>query len=166
MRLLNPIRPMVIALPIAFSLLAACHGGNGDTVSVDKAWVRLAAVPGRPAAGYVTIHGGKDATRLIAIDSAQAGSSELHQSVKSGGTAMKGMAGMGGDVMAMRRVDGLDVPAGATVDFSGAGYHAMLFGVGAQVKPGATMPLTIRFARGDPIAVDAKVIGAGDSPPY
>jgi copper(I)-binding protein len=153
---------MAIALPIAFSLLAACQGGNGDKVSVDKAWVRLAAVPGRPAAAYVTIHGGKDATRLIAIDSAQAGSSELHQSVKSGGPAMKSMGGM----MAMRRVDGLDVPAGATVDFSGAGYHAMLFGVGTQVKAGATMPLTIRFAKGDPIAVDARVIGAGDSPPY
>lgn len=154
--------------PIAALLLAACHGGGGDAVSVDKAWVRLAAVPGRSAAAYVTIHGGKQPARLVAIDSAQAGSSELHQSVKADAGAMKGdMGGMGGGaMMAMQRIDGLDVPAGATIDFAAAGYHVMLFGVGPQVKPGTAMPLNVRFAKGDPIVVQAKVIAAGDAPPF
>ena len=119
---------------------------------VDHAWVRLAAVPGRPAAAYLTVHGGKEPNRLIAIDSRQAGSSELHESMKSGQ-----------DMASMRRLDGVDLPADGTVIFAPGGYHVMLFGVGPQVKPGDTMPLVARFAKGEPIAVEAKVVGVARS---
>jgi copper(I)-binding protein len=135
-------------------LLAGCHRHTHD-LRVEQAWVRLAAAPGRPAAAYFTIHGGPAANRLIAVDSPAAGSSELHESMKSGQ-----------DMASMQRLDGVDVPAGGTVAFAPGGYHVMLFGVGARPKPGDTMPLKASFAKGDPIAVEAKVVGAGDPAPY
>jgi copper(I)-binding protein len=141
------------AAPFALLALAGCHH-HGHRLHADKAWVRLAAVAGNPAAAYFTIHGGKNPNRLIAIDSPAAGSTELHQSMKTGGMA------------AMQRLDGVDVPAQATVAFAPGGYHVMLFGVGAQVKPGDTMLLVARFAKGDPVGMTAKVVGAGDPPPY
>jgi copper(I)-binding protein len=41
----------------------------------------------------------------------------------------------------------------------------MLFDVPASVTPGATVPLTLRFADGGSAAVPAKVIAAGDAAP-
>ena len=139
--------------PLALAALTACHH-HGHKLHVDKAWVRLAAVPGNPAAAYFTIHGGKAPSRLIAIDSQAAGSAELHRSMKAG------------DMASMQRVDGVDVPAQGTIAFAPGGYHVMLFGIGARVKPGDTLPLVARFAKGDPMEVSAKVVGAGDPPPY
>jgi copper(I)-binding protein len=159
MRLMKTVSASLAAL----ALLGGCHRGDADAPFADKAWVRLAPVPGRPAAAYLVIHGGKEPGRLIAIDSPQAGSSELHQSMKQ--SAPGGMS-MGGSMMTMQRLDGIDVPAGGTLTFAPEGYHVMLFGVGPQVKPGAKMPLSVRFAKGEPLTIEAKVVAAGDSPPY
>jgi copper(I)-binding protein len=147
------LRHLARAAPLALLIATGCHH-HGHRLHVDKAWVRLAAVSGNPAAAYFTIRGGKEPTRLIAIDSTAAGSTELHQSMKAG------------DMASMQRVDGVDVPAHGTVAFAPGGYHVMLFGVGAQVKPGDTMPLVARFAKGDPVGMTAKVVAAGDPPPY
>ncbi|HEY0270167.1 MAG TPA: copper chaperone PCu(A)C [Sphingomonas sp.] len=141
------------AAPLALILLAGCHH-HGRRPYADAAWVRLAAVSGNPAAAYFTLYGGRSPGRLIAIDSPAAGSSELHRSMTAG------------DMASMRRVDGVDVPAGGVVAFAPGGYHVMLFGVGAHVKAGGTMPLVARFAGGDPVTMTARVVGAGDPPPY
>jgi hypothetical protein len=133
--------------------VAACHHG-APKLRADHGWVRLAAVPGRPAAAYLTIHGGPEPTRLVAVASPSIGSSELHQSMKTG------------SMVGMRRLDGIDVPAGGEVSFAPGGNHVMLFGVSPQVKPGQTMRLSIRFEKGQPLTLDARVISAGDPAPY
>ena len=145
-----------ILVPAALLALAGCHGREAK-LRADHAWVRLAAVPGRPAAAYLTIHGGPDPVRLIAVESAAVGSSELHQSMKSG---------PGGSMEGMQRLDGIDVPAGGTVAFAPGGNHVMLFGVSPQAKPGHKMLMSVRFQKGLPLTVEAKVVGAGDPAPY
>ena len=65
--------------PIALLALVGCH--HGHRLRATHAWVRLAAVPGNPAAAYLTLHGGAEVMRLVAIDSDAAGSSELHHSM-------------------------------------------------------------------------------------
>lgn len=143
-------------VPIALLALAGCHAG-APKLRADHGWVRLAAVPGRPAAAYLTLHGGPEPVRLVAIESPSVGSSELHRSMKTG---------PGGSMVGMQRLDGLDVSAGGELSFAPGGNHVMLFGVGPQVKPGQTMRLSIRFAKGQPLTIDAKVVGAGDPAPY
>ena len=146
--------------PLAFAILAGCH--HADDLRATHAWVRLAAVPGNPAAAYLTVHGGPDATRLVAIDSAAAGSSELHESMKTGPV----IGQMTGQMTGMQRLDGLDLPPQGKIAFTPGGNHVMLFGVSPQVKPGSHMTLAIRFEKGQPLQVDAKVVGAGDPGPY
>ncbi|HET8612440.1 MAG TPA: copper chaperone PCu(A)C [Sphingomonas sp.] len=145
---------LAFALPLAAFMTAGCHYAS-NAVTADKAWVRLAPMPGRPAAAYVTIHGGAQPAELIAIDSPAAGSSELHRSME-----------MVGGIMQMKRLDSVAVPPRATVSFAPGGYHVMLFGVSPRVKPGDRMPLTLRFAKGEPITIKARVVAAGDAAPY
>ena len=152
-------RPVRLATLLTAALLAtACGKNEPGALAVDKAWVRLPAVPGRPGAGYFTLHGGATPGRLIAIESPQVQSIELHQSMK-----MDASDGMG--AMTMAKLDGVDVPAGATVGFAPNGYHAMLFGLDPAVTAGKTLKLSLRFAKGQPISVDAKAVGAGDAAP-
>ena len=143
------------AVPLVLLVLGGCH--PADRLRATHAWVRLAAVPGNPAAAYLTLQGGPDATRLVSVDSEAAGSSELHQSMKTG---------PGGAMTGMQRLDGLDLPAHGALVFAPAGNHVMLFGVSPAVKPGGHMTLALRFAKGQPLQVDAIVVGAGDAAPY
>ena len=139
---------------VALTALTGCH--HEAKLSADHAWVRLPAVPGNPGAAYLTIHGGPEPARLVAVESEAAGSSELHESMKMGAGGMTGM----------KRLDGLDVPAGRDVAFAPNANHVMLFGLSPQVKAGGTLPLSVRFEKGQPLTVDAKVVGAGDAAPY
>ncbi|MBA2936047.1 copper chaperone PCu(A)C [Sphingomonas sp. CGMCC 1.13654] len=141
-------------VPFALLALAGCH--REAKLSADQAWVRLPAVAGHPGAGYLTIHGGPEAERLLAVESPAAGSTELHESMKMGPGGMTGM----------QRLDGLDVSANGTVAFAPGGNHVMMFGLSPSLRPGGTVPFSVRFAKGPPLTVEAKVVGAGDAAPY
>jgi len=156
-------RHFLSVAPLAMLALAGCH--HGHRLRATHAWVRLAAVPGNPAAAYLTLHGGPEDMRLVAVDSDEAGSSELHRSMKTGpGGATTGQ--MTGQMTGMQRLDGLALPAHGKIEFAPGGNHVMLFGVSPQVKPGSHMTLAIRFEKGQPLQADAVVVGAGDAPPY
>ena len=137
----------------ALVALAGCSQGQQMPAASD-AWVRLAAVPGRPAAAYFTLHGGAKDAVLSAVDAAGVPRVELHESRMAAG-----------DMMTMDATPRVAVPAGASVAFAPGGRHAMLFGVPASVRPGATMALTFRFEDGSAVAAEAKVVSAGDAGP-
>ena len=132
-------------------LLAGC--GQPAAPSVDGGWVRLAAVPGRPAAAYFTLHGGTRATTLVAVRAALARRGELHQSMNAGGMA------------SMKPLARVAVPAGARVIFAPGGRHVMLFDVDPGAAAGGTTTLTLVFADGRTVATSAQVRAAGDPAP-
>lgn len=108
------------------------------------------ATPGRgPGAGYVTIQGGDVADRLLSVSSPRAGRVVLHSMM------------MQGDVMRMRAIEALDVPAGATVRLAPGGLHLMLEQLATPLKAGETVPLVLRFERAGERRVDAVVGAAG-----
>ena len=134
--------PAILALP-------ACQR-PGD-VTIGNAWIRLAAVPANPSAGYFTLKGGpKDAT-LTGVSTPAATRSEMHESMKSGA------------MMSMAPVTSVALPAGGQVAFAPGGKHVMLYSLKAQA--GGSVPLTFTFADGKTLTAEAKVIGAGDSAP-
>jgi periplasmic copper chaperone A len=141
--------PLLILL-----LLAACHRGPAEPV-VTRAWVRLPAVAGQPAAAYFTLTGGRHATRLVRMETALAVRTELHES----------MTGAGGMSM-MTPLDHVDLPAGGTVAFKPGGDHAMLIGLDPAVKPGTAVPLRFGFADGTTTEAEAKSVAAGEDAPY
>ncbi|MEN2746987.1 copper chaperone PCu(A)C [Sphingomonas sp. T9W2] len=129
--------------------LAGCQQGP----SVEDAWVRLPAVPGRPAAGYAIVHGGGGAGRVLTgVSSPAAERAELHESMTGHGS-----------MMAMQPLDRVRV--NGTVSFSPGGKHIMLFGLSPDLRAGASAPMTFAFEDGAKVTVDAKLVAAGDPAP-
>ncbi|MBX9813982.1 MAG: hypothetical protein A4S12_11775 [Proteobacteria bacterium SG_bin5] len=149
------IRPLSRLAPLgAVALLAPLAGcGQPAQLSVDHAYVRLAAVKGNPSAAYFTIHGGPGATRLLSVTSPLVVKSELHASMKHDGA------------MTMTPEAAVDVPAKADLVFAPGGRHAMLYDVNEAVKPGGAIPLVFTFADNSRIEVSAPVIAAGAPAP-
>jgi copper(I)-binding protein len=69
--------------------------------------------------------------KLVSASSPVAGMVEIHE-----------MA-MDGNVMRMRPIAGLDLPAGKAVDLKPGGYHVMLMDLKQQLKPGETVPVIL-----------------------
>lgn len=139
----------LLILSLALLALPGCAKKNADKPQIRDAWVRLAAVPGRPAAGYFTLVGGAKDDRLMRIDSAVVKSIELHRS------------GMSGGMMSMKPMANVPVPAGAKIEFAPSGSHAMLFDVDARITPGTAIPMLFTFASGAAVEVEAKTVPAG-----
>jgi len=172
-------RPRLARLPLlALPLVAACQPQPPAEPQAQKAWIRLPAVPGRPAAGYMTLVGGKKDATLVAITTPRAARSELHESMKMGaaehaGTAphtahdAAGPTGHGTPSMSgattMRPIKALPLPAGQTVKLAPGGYHLMLYDFDASIVPGGAVPLRLQFADGTSVLAEAKAVAAGDA---
>ena len=142
---------MKAALLLVPAILALSACQRPGEVTAANAWIRLAAVPANPSAGYFTLTGGaKDAT-LTGVSSPAATRSEMHESMKSG------------EMMSMASVTSVALPAGGQVAFAPGGKHVMLYSLKATA--GGSVPLTFTFADGKTLTTQAKVVSAGDSAP-
>lgn len=61
------------------------------------------------------------------------------------------------DVMQMRPVEGIDVPANGSVELKPGSYHIMLIDLQTALNPGDTVTLTLTFESGTTLTVDADV---------
>ncbi len=115
--------------------------GAASDIHVSRAWLRI--LPGNlPAGGYAVIRNDGDAAHDIVGASSKAyGDVMLHQSSNEGGMAH------------MRMLHKLGVPAHGKVELAPGGYHLMLMNARHPVKPGDTVPVTLRFADGTTLDV-------------
>ncbi len=121
---------------------AAAHA----EVAVADAWAR-ATVPQQKASGaFMTLTASED-TRLVAVGSPAAGVAEIHE--------MK----MEGNVMKMRPIEALDLPAGKAVELRPGGYHLMLMQLPKPLEAGTAIPVSLTFedASGKRSSVDIQV---------
>jgi copper(I)-binding protein len=143
----------VLVMATGAMLLAGCL--KPAEIEADHAWVRLPAVAGRPAAGYVTLTGGETPARIVNVSADRAIRTEMHES----------MGGASGAMATMRPLAAVDLPAHGQVAFAPGGKHLMLFGVSPALKPGETTLLTFTFADGSHLQRKAWIVGAGDAAP-
>ena len=101
-------------------------------VQVEDAWAR-ATVTGQKSTGAFMRITARLATSLVGVSSTAAGITELHE--------MK----MIGDVMTMRELPALDLPAGKAVELKSGGRHIMLMDLNRALLPGATIALVLKF---------------------
>jgi copper(I)-binding protein len=99
-------------------------------VDVKDAWVR-ATVPQQKATGAFMQLTAAQKMRLVEVKTPVAGTAEIHE------------MSMDNNVMRMRPVAGLDLPAGKAVELKPSGYHLMLMGLKQPVKEGDEVPLTL-----------------------
>ncbi|NMZ80051.1 MULTISPECIES: copper chaperone PCu(A)C [Pseudomonas] len=122
---------------------------------VDDAWVR-ATVAGQPSTGaFMTLQADSD-SKLLSVQSPVAKTVQIHQS------------SMKDDVMSMRQVESVELPAGKPVNFDPHGYHVMLMDLTAQVKEGDKVPLilTVENAKGEKetikVEAEGRALGMAD----
>jgi periplasmic copper chaperone A len=65
---------------------------------------------------------------------------------------------MDGDIMRMREVEAIEVPAGKTVELKPGGLHVMFMELKAPLKNGSSFPLTLRFENGGEVTVQMNVM--------
>lgn len=124
---------------------APLHAQN-EAITVENAWARPTPGGARTAAVYLTaINHGSAADRIVSANTAVADRAEMHVDM------------MEGDVMYMRRVLGVDVPAGGKAVFAPGKFHIMLIGLKAPLKAGDKVPLTLHLDHGGAIAVTVDV---------
>jgi len=101
-------------------------------VEVKDAWVR-STVPGQKGTGAFMKITAKTSTQLIGVSSPVAGVGEVHE--------MK----MEGDVMKMRALPSLDLPAGKAVELRPGSFHVMLMDLKQPLVKDSKVPMTLVF---------------------
>lgn len=138
-------RRQALLLSTALALLATTSHAQ-PAVEVQGAWVR-ASVPGQAGTGAFMQLTAREGARLVGVSSPVAGVAEVHE--------MR----LEGDVMRMRAVPGLDLPAGKTVELKPGGYHVMLLDLKSALPKDSSVPLTLSFtdAKGQRSQLELKV---------
>lgn len=137
---------LMLALTLCgLALTFQASAGDSTRVQVTQPWVR-GTVPGQQATGaFMTLRAARDA-RLVAAASPVARTVEIHE--------MR----MDGDVMIMRAIPGIELPAGRTVALEPGGYHLMLLGLRRPLRAGEAVPLRLTFkdAAGKSFSLEVK----------
>lgn len=132
---------------VLFGLLSA--GAAWAQVEVVDAWAR-ASLPQQTATGaFMTIHGGGESLRLVAVTSPLAAAAEIHHMSLHDGIARMG------------RVPAVDVPPDGSLELRPGGYHVMLLDLKRPLGVGEKVPLELVFEAADGVrrslAVEADV---------
>jgi periplasmic copper chaperone A len=130
------IKPIAAYVLLMWTIALFCvhsMAQEAPEVSVTHAWVRATAEGQTGTGGFMTLTA-KQPMRLIGVASPAAGVGEVHE--------MK----MEGNVMKMRALPGLDLPAGQAVELKSGGTHMMLMDLNQTLKYGTTVPVILTFA--------------------
>lgn len=152
--------PGPILLLAGVLMLAGCgdRSGTGDgglVITALHAWVRVPLAPegdttggvlGASTAAYVVIQNPTaHADELIGVETPLAETVELHSVT------------MDDDVMRMRRVRSVPIPAAGEAALEPGGYHIMLIGLYEPLDEGDAVPLVLRLRSGQTLEVLAPV---------
>jgi len=134
------IRSLVVSAAMMLGAGAALAGG----VNVENAWVRGTVAAQKATGAFMRLTAQAD-TRLVGASCPVAEVAEVHEMV------------MQNDVMKMRPLPALALPAGQAVDLKPGGYHIMLIGLKGSLEAGAMVPITLRFEAADGAVVEQVV---------
>ena len=156
-RVLSRAVPLLAALWLGLPVAAAppspwAPAASG--VKVEQGWLRP-TVPGQQGTGGYMKLTASESKRLVSASSPLAGVAEIHD-VK-----------MDGDVMKMRAVAVLELPAGKTVELKPGGLHLMLMDLKQPLPVGTSVPLTLvlKDSRGVESRVRTRLLVANSAPP-
>jgi periplasmic copper chaperone A len=137
---MNSLKSLLIgsALALAAPFAAA-------QVKVEGAWARP-TVPGQQGGGgFVTL-------TSAAGDKLVGGSTPVAQRFELHTMAMKG------DVMEMRQVEAIELPAGKAVKLEPGGLHVMFIGLKQALPLGSKVPVTLKFEKAGEVKVEFEVM--------
>ena len=133
----------------AFAAGALAQNAKVGSVQIENAYTR-ATVPGQQVAGgFMKIENKGGVDLLVSASSPVAGEVQLHE-----------MA-MEGNVMKMRQVKDIPLPAGSAVELKPGGLHLMFMNIKAPLTAGETVPVKLKFAKAGEVEVKMPVNAMG-----
>lgn len=119
---------------------------NQTQITVKKAWVRPAAKNSNSAVYFIIENKGPKEDILLSVVSEVAEIVEVHETYKKGD-----------DMMGMREVNLLPVPAKSTLEFKPGSYHVMLINLLKDLTTGLSVKATLNFKNAGKIPVSAVI---------
>ncbi|WP_109116468.1 copper chaperone PCu(A)C [Azospirillum sp. TSO22-1] len=134
----------------ALCALALSAPAVAADIAVSSPWARASAPNAPNGACYLEIvNTGKEPDRVVSASSPVADKAELHTHLMDNG------------VMKMRPVEAFEVAPGEPQVLRPGGNHIMLMGLKQPLKPGASFPVTLTFAKAGAVTVEVPVQEAG-----
>ena len=137
---------------VGFGLVGLVQAQNAKvgSLQIENAYTR-AMMPGQQVAGgFMKIENKGAADQLVSVSSPVAGEVQLHE-----------MA-MEGNVMKMRQVKDIPVPAGGAVELKPGGLHLMFMNVKTPLAAGQTVQVKLKFAKAGEVEVKMPVNAMGN----
>ncbi|MEJ2136983.1 MAG: copper chaperone PCu(A)C [Desulfofustis sp.] len=135
-------------------LLQSIANAGAQGITVQDAWIRGIPPSATTTAAFMTIHNaGLDDAILKSADCEVAENVQIHTMEQVG------------EIMKMKEVSELRIPANGQAILAPKGYHIMLIGLVRPIKEGESIPLSLNFADRPTVVVDAVVKKWGSMPP-
>jgi hypothetical protein len=150
-----PAAALKIAAETADASAKADDAGSATigTLAIEGAWTRATPGGAKVGAGYLTIrNSGSAADALVSVETAAAGRGEIHDMTMTDG------------VMRMRRLaEGVEIPAGGTIELKPGGMHLMLLDLKQPLVEGGRVTIKLTFKSGAVGEVELPVRALGAS---
>jgi copper(I)-binding protein len=126
------------------------HSHEKGDIQIRHPWSRATAPGAKVGAGYLEVrNNGAQADRLLSASTAAAKRVELHVTQRDG------------EVMRMREVKALEIPARERFTLRPGGAHMMLVDLAQPLKKGDRFKMTLRFERAGEIEIEVEVQDLG-----
>ena len=127
-------------------LLLSIANAWAQGITVDDAWIRSIPPSATTTAAFMIIHNtDSDDAVLISAGCDIAETVQIHTMEQLG------------EIMKMKEVSELRIPANEQAVLAPKGYHIMLIGLVRPIQEGETIPLSLNFSGRATVAVDAVV---------
>jgi periplasmic copper chaperone A len=146
-----PMAKIVLAAAACLLFVGAASAQPGS-LQITNVWARATPAKAANGAAYLTMQSGAS-DRLTGASTPVAANAELHHMT------------MQGNVMRMRQVASIDLPAGEPVTLKPGGFHIMLLGLKQPLHTGDKFPLTLHFVKAGDRQVEATVEGIASMGP-
>jgi copper(I)-binding protein len=136
---------MCAAMGITLGSAAIAQNASVGSIKIENGYTRATAPGQHVAGGFLKIENKGAADQLISASSPVAGEVQLHE-----------MA-MDGNVMRMRQVKDIALPANGAVELKPGGLHLMFINIKAPLTAGETVPVKLKFAKAGEVEVKLPV---------
>jgi len=138
-----------LAIGITFSAGVFAQNASVGSIKIENGFTRATAPGQQVAGGFLKIDNMGAADQLLSASSPVAGDVQLHE-----------MA-MEGNIMKMRQVKDIAVPANGSVELKPGGYHLMFMNLKGPFVAGQTVPVKLKFAKAGEVEVKLPVNAPG-----
>ncbi len=139
---------LAVALTFTSAHVQAADWSVG-AITVSNPFARATAGKAKAGGGYFMISNKGEADRLIAAHADVSAATELHTHIHEG------------NVMKMRQVEAIDVPAHGEVALKPGGFHVMFMQLKGPLKKGESFPLELSFEKAGKVTIDVPIAGVG-----